>query len=157
MRSNSKLTAAFTTIELVFVIIIIAIMASVGVGFVPNYDVENDTNFVLMHIKEQQKNALSYDFTWEDSLYFNHTCIEFSKNFLETLDRKKTYKLNANITTTLLSKKLCFDFLGRPFEFNATNPLTVNLLTQTIDVNISKNAKSRTISVYPMSGFAKIN
>lgn len=144
---------AFTTIELIFVIVIIAIISSVGVGFIPNYDLLNDTNYILMQIKQKQNRALSYDTTWQNAVDYNLTCVEFTTPSLEALDAKKTYKIRSEINP---NKILCFDFLGRPYEYNDSSPREVQLLLTNFEINVSKSSKTKTISVYPMSGYAKI-
>lgn len=153
---------AFTMIELIFVIILISIISSIGVGFIPNYDVQNDTNFIFMKIKEKQKNALGYDvnnFTntpWKipsNSLEYNLTCIKLDKDILNTIEEnsneQKKYKIKTDILSTLgTNKTLCFDFLGRPYNYDEEQ-----LLLDIVNINIS----DKNISVYPMSGYAKIN
>lgn len=155
---------AFTMIELIFVIILISIISSVGIGFIPNYDLQNDTNFILMNIKEKQKNALNNDINslgaefWEqpieDSDEYNLTCVKFTKDSLEKLDIKNSYTIKSSISSV---PTLCFDFLGRPYEYNDTLNSKVQLLLVNIDINVTKNNNSKNISVYPMSGYAKIN
>jgi prepilin-type N-terminal cleavage/methylation domain-containing protein len=153
----------FTMLELIFVIILIAILSSIGIAFIPNYDVINDTNFVLMKIKEKQKNAISYDTNdfnkepWKqltfDSLDYNLTCIKLDKDDLNTIENnsneQKKYELKSTISSDLdTSKTLCFDFLGRPYDYDKDQ-----LLLTIVDINVS----TKNISVFPMSGYAKIN
>lgn len=151
----------FTMLELIFVIILISILSSIGIGFIPNHDVMNDTNFISMQVKEKQKNALNYDtnaFTtrpWylvQNSLEYNLTCIELDKDVINTIEasknEQKTYQIKTDIISSLASKTLCFDFLGRPYEHD-----TEQLLLQNVDINVS----DKHISVFPMSGYVKIN
>lgn len=158
----TPLRGAFTTIELIFMIVIVAILTSIGTALIPNYDLQNDTNFILMQIREKQKNALHYDTNnltnnpWEqrvdNSKEYNLTCINLSEISLNNLEINATnpskYKIKSVINP---QKTLCFDFLGRPYENGEAR-----LLLQALDINVTKNGKTKTISVFPMSGYAKI-
>lgn len=159
---NEHITQAFTTLELIFVIILISVLASVGIGFIPNHDVQNDTNFVFMKIKEKQKNAINYDTNtfsntpWKkltlNSKEYNLTCIKLDKITLNSIEEssneQKKYTINTNLTTNLMNNTLCFDFLGRPYDYDMEQ-----LLLDKVVINMSY----KNISVYPMSGYAKIH
>lgn len=151
---------AFNMIELVFIIVVMGILAKVGSSFIPDNRLLNDTNYISMKIKEQQKNALGYDTmnfstnTKMPTVYssdFNHTCVESSKLFLENLDLQRSYILTSTVNNTVT---FCFDSLGRPYDKNATSE---KLLFQKVDINVSYNNKTNTISVLPMSGYVIIN
>lgn len=152
---------AFSMVELIFIIVVLGILAKVGSGFIPDNRLLNDTNYILMKVREQQKNAIGYDtFFFGDSQYwkipvrysadFNQTCVESTKVFFERLDHDKSYVITALIEN---NSTWCFDNLGRPY----TNILgTDQLLLKSVDINVSYNNKFNTISVLPMSGYVII-
>lgn len=149
-------------VELIFIIVLLGILAKVGSGFIPDNRLLNDTNYIAMKVREQQKKAIGYDtFTFGDtsfwktpllySLDFNRTCVESSQLFLEHLDHDKSYKISAQVDNNLT---FCFDSLGRPYANQAG---LEQLLFTTMDINVSYNNKLSTISVSPMSGYVIIN
>lgn len=162
-----NMTKAFSMIELIFVIILISVLAGIGSAFIPSYTLINDTNFVLQKLQEKQKNAINYDTNnfdgssaWKnhivDSFDYNQTCLKLEKDSLNTIENssnsQKKYEIKSIIGVPFSSKILCFDFLGRPYVYGA-----LQLLPDSVDINISKNsAEYNTISVYPISGYAKI-
>lgn len=162
VTKHAPMKKAFTMLELIFVIILVSILTSIGIGFIPNYDVQNDTNFVFMKIKEKQKNAINYDTNnfantpWNNIIFnskeYNLTCIQLNQVSLNTIERasneqkKHIIKTDINVTN-LIGNTLCFDFLGRPYDYNANQ-----LLQNRVDINMS----FMSISVYPISGYVKI-
>jgi Tfp pilus assembly protein FimT len=146
---------AFSMIELIFIIVLIGILAKIGSSFIPDNKLLNDTHYVSMKIKEQQKNALGYDnFSFGSSKVwdinrsdFNRTCITCNKSFFESLDSNSS--LNAEITCS--NTPFCFDSVGRPYD------ATERLLLQKIDISVNYNGKIKTLSVLPMSGYVIIN
>jgi prepilin-type N-terminal cleavage/methylation domain-containing protein len=168
-RGNKTFTckSAFTMIELIFVIIIIGIIASVGTAFIPNTTAINDANFLIQKIKEVQKNALSYDTQdfnttrspWADltfnSTEYNLTCTSLNPAVLNTIDQNssRAYTIQSNVVVIGGTNTLCFDFLGRPYLYNDGLD---QLLLFRLDINVSQSDNSKLLSVYPISGYVKI-
>jgi prepilin-type N-terminal cleavage/methylation domain-containing protein len=151
---------AFSMIELIFVIVLLGIMAKIGVSFIPDNKLLSDTHYIAMKIKEAQKNAIGYDtFSFGQTEYwkmpvtyskdFNLTCIDVNETFLEALSDYRFTKQEI-IPVKPLDKKFCFDSYGRPFGSSE------QLLLKNVDINVSYNNKTNTISVLPMSGYVII-
>lgn len=49
---------AFSIVELIFIIVLLGILASIGGNLLPDNRLLNDTNFITMKIKEKQRYAL---------------------------------------------------------------------------------------------------
>lgn len=149
---------AFSMVELIFIIVLMGILAKVASSFMPDNRLLNDTHYVSMKIKEAQKNAIGYDSfqfggakIWDiNRSDFNLTCIDCNKTFFENLDHNFSL-----ISTISPPQKFCFDSLGRPYELNTTNN-SEQLLLNKIDINVTYNNKTNTISVLPMSGYVII-
>ncbi len=138
-------------LEIIFIILLMGILAKVGSSFIPNNKLLNDMNYVSMKIKEAQKNAIGYDFfAWGNAMFwdtnrsdFNRSCITCNKTFFESLDHNFT--LNATHVEGSITS-FCFDAMGRPY-------VQGKLLVVPVDINISYQTKSVTISIMPLSGY----
>lgn len=156
MKTYANFKSAFTIIELVFVIILIGILTSVGFSFLQDNRLLNDTDFLVMKIKEKQRNAIGNDITGFDvpwSVENNTTCMDFNMAILEQEDRNSPnpYQFTSDISViNSTNSTVCFDEFGRPYQSG-------QLLMNKIDVNISHNHNEyKTISVQPMSGYVII-
>ena len=160
---NSKLLrSGFTMIELIFVIVLMGILVGIGTSFIPNNHLRNDTNFLLLQIKNQQKNAIGYDVAdfshaWSEpeanSSDYNRTCIEFDKAWLEARDKDSThpYKFDPKTTITADKDHICFDNLGRAY-------LNAQLLNSVTKITLTyPNKPKKVILIYPLSGYDIIN
>ena len=136
---NSKLLrSGFSMVELIFVIVLLGILASIGGNILPDNRLLKYTNEVTMQIKDTQKNAIGKDvngFGTPWSVDNNSTCI--------TLDSS----LHVEV-----SSRICFDEYGRPYDST-----TEQLLLFKKDINITYNGTFTTISVLPMSGYVTLN
>ncbi len=149
---------AFSMVELIFIIVLLGILAKVGVSFIPDNRLLNDTHLITLKIKEAQKNAIGFDaFKFGDTKVwdinrsdFNKTCISCSKGFFEKLDANTTLSFQSITCSTSV---FCFDSFGRPYELNGTSE---QLSQRPIELNITYHQKINTISVLPMSGYAII-
>lgn len=150
-----KLNFGFTMIELVFVIVLIGILATIGGNLLPDNRLLNDTNILTMKIKEKQKNAIgksNYSFGDEHWLSDdNKTCLSISKTGIEEDEKneEKPYVFHSTISLSG-NERLCFDEYGRPYANGA-------LLSVNLDVNLTLDRKFRELSVMPMSGYVIIN
>lgn len=128
----------FSMVELIFVIVLLGILASIGGNILPDNRLLQYTNNVTMKIKETQKNAIGKDvngFGTSWSADNNVTCI--------TLDSSLHVQDNSRI---------CFDEYGRPYD-----SVMEQLLLVKKDINVTYNGTFETISVLPMSGYVKLN
>ncbi|HIP29229.1 MAG TPA: prepilin-type N-terminal cleavage/methylation domain-containing protein, partial [Sulfurospirillum arcachonense] len=147
--------SGFSMVELIFVIVLMGILASIGGNLLPDNRLLNDTNYMIMKIKEKQKNAIgksTYDFgdeLWNSSS--SSTCIDLSKSGFESEDLKsqKPHKLSSTLSVDG-NVTLCFDAYGRPYQ-------SEQLLLVNKDINVTYNGQMNTISVFPMSGYVILN
>jgi len=152
-KSNAK---AFSMVELIFIIVLIGILASIGSNLFPDNKLLNDTNYIIMKIKETQKNAIGYDTTGFDKTWMqenNITCLTLSKFGLENIDKtsQKPHVLASSIGGIDMGKTVCFDSYGRPYI-----PSEHKLL-QNLDINVTYNDKTKKISVMPISGYVTLS
>lgn len=148
---NSKFSrSGFSMVEIIFVIVIMGILAFVGSSFLPDNKLLNDTNFVMIKIKETQKNAIGNDinaFSSPWSKEDNSTCITLNRDYLDNLDEKYRLSFN-NISSTF--EQVCFDEYGRPYSASE------HKLLPKIDINVTYNGKMKRISVFPYSGYVTL-
>ena len=143
---------AFTFIELIFVIVIMGIMASVASSsFRSNY-LLNDTNFIALKIKNAQFLGIGYehlDFGGGVSSSDRTGCIKINKSKLE--ENELNYKLHVTLSPS--DTTICFDSKGRPHEdsFDGT------LLTSQKIITLSYNEKENNISIEPITGYVIVN
>jgi prepilin-type N-terminal cleavage/methylation domain-containing protein len=148
---NSKLQKrGFSMVEIIFVIVIMGILAFLGSSYLPDNRLLNDTNFVMMKIKETQKNAIGNDINGFNAPWIkenNSTCITLNKDYLDSLDEK--YRLSFNSISSTL-EQICFDEYGRPYSASE------HKLLPKIDINVTYNGKMKQISVFPYSGYVTL-
>ncbi len=143
---------AFTLIELIFIIVILALLSGVAVMSIPDNRLMTDINFVTMQIKKKQMDAFLYDHydfddpTWRNNFYDN-TCIDTAKIKSNEIDSKSARKYQMH--STLSEDKICFDHLGRPYHDNYQ---LNNLLQTPILLDIEYKKIKRKIKIMPYSG-----
>jgi hypothetical protein len=149
--NNYALTSAFSMIELIFIIIILGILATVMKMNMPDNRLLLDINFIKQKIKSKQIYALSYDnFNYQTPAFNDDkTCIYINKDALN-LDEKnsaksKPYQINSKTTIEPNDLIICFDNLGRPFNVN-------NFINMPISFNIAYKDRNKTIKIMPFSG-----
>jgi prepilin-type N-terminal cleavage/methylation domain-containing protein len=147
---------AFSMVELIFVIVLLGILASVGGNLLPDNRLLNDTNYIIMKIKDTQKNAIGYDtagFSEPWSQENNTTCITLTKIEFENLDKssQKPHVMSSDITGTDAGAILCFDSYGRPYK------LSEQKLLENLDINVTYKGKTKNISVLPISGYVTLS
>jgi prepilin-type N-terminal cleavage/methylation domain-containing protein len=135
--------AAFTIVELIFVIVILGILATTAKMNMPDNKLFNDINFITSKIKAKQIYALSYDnYDYENEIFEdNKTCIYINK---DALNRDEKYQISSKTTITPNNLNICFDNLGRPY--------LNNLVNMPIELNISYKAKTKKFKIMPFSG-----
>ncbi len=148
------LSSGFTMVEIIFVIVIIGILASIGTSIFPDNRLYEYSSKVTMNLKKKQKNAIGYDihgfnvtpWTKEDE----RTCMNLNETDLlgESLSLVRV-DIGGGANE---NDKLCFDEYGRPYIHEEQR-----LLTEEINITINYNNNNKTILVYPYSGYVKIN
>jgi prepilin-type N-terminal cleavage/methylation domain-containing protein len=147
---------AFTMVELIIVIVIIGILASVAVMSIPDTTLRSDTSYIIQKIKEKQLFALNYDHfdfndqTWRDNFY-NNTCINTDKTHLNNSELKSNSTTKYIIRSNVTAKNICFDNLGRPYKDNYK---LNNFLKLPIVLNIGYKNETKKIVIMPYSGNA---
>ncbi len=143
---------AFTLVELIFVIVILGILSGAAVMSIPDNRLLTDINFITMKIKEKQMDAFIYDnydfndISWRDNFY-EKTCIDTANIKSDEKSSKSARKYQ--MKSTLSTKKICFDTLGRPY----LNNYKLNNLIQTpILLDIEYKNTKRKIKIMPYSG-----
>ncbi len=140
---------AFTLIELIFVIIIAAVMTFLGFEYMPDNTLVSDYQMLKQKILQKRSNALGYSYTGENNL----TCIKFDKDWLNSDDNssKVRYLFKSDITSDVEGNEICFDSLGRPFKGGVDENLTKLLHTRII-IKLSYKGNEKNITLYPISG-----
>jgi len=148
---------AFSVIELIFVIVIMAIMTYVGMEYIPDNTLVSDTQMLKQKILEKKSNAIGYKISES-----NLTCIKFNKDWLNIDDNISKDKVHYKFKTTIsavyesnkskFDKKICFDYLGRPHSGKVTDDLTGLLNTNIIITLEDSHNKKNNITLYKISG-----
>lgn len=148
---------AFTLIELIFVIVIIGIMASIGVtSFKPKY-LLNDIAFIQNKIKEAQFLGIGYEHnnfgSEESNPDYNNGCIKIDKNSLDE-DSNNSNQISYYIHVDIVvedggSNIICFDSKGRPHTDNFKK---VNLITKQKIFQFKYKDEERNITIEPITG-----
>ena len=145
--------SAFSMVELIFIIVIMGILAEIGLNFMPDNRLLNDTNFLTLKIKEKQKQAIADDvngFLKPWSIEDNRTCINLDVDVLEKedLNSKKPHKFSSTINVDG-NNTICFDNFGRPYQGE-------QLLLDKKKIKVTYKDASKIISVMPISGYVII-
>ena len=144
---------AFTLIELIFVMIIFGVLATIGIYSFKPKNLQNDVNYVYMKIQEARYQGINYD---KAGLTQANTigCIDLTQNALEDMAKKDRYTIKSDIQSFVTT--LCFDSFGRPhIDDNLTTPSS--LVTQKRQLlTLQGRNRSAKISVLPQSGYVII-
>lgn len=151
---------AFTLIELILVIVIIAILGGIGFSSMKSDYANKDGNFLLLKIKEARYKAIGFESRKPDG----SSCVVVTRAAINTLEANATspYKIRSNIEVTpaLTNDRLCFDSFGKPYNGNAydgaNNMALTNLLHQNLTIKLTQGNDSCFIRVYSLSGYAII-
>ena len=152
----------FTLIELVFVILILALLSAVAVYYIPDTTLDNNAKVLKDKILDKRSNSIN--FISSDS---NLTCIEFDIDKLnkdENSSRVK-FKFSKRVTFDLSgcsnkaginfenNKTICFDRFGRPFVGEVDDKLE-NLCNNNAIITVKYEAKKqeKNITIYTISG-----
>ena len=156
---------AFTLIELVFVILILALMSSIAVYYIPDNTLSENQKILREKILEKRSNAIN--FMAKDSEN-NLTCIEFNITKLNEEENSsrvsfhfsKRVSINVNGCENragidfATEKKICFDKFGRPFVKEVDDKLE-NLCHNNAYILLTYKKKDKNITIYSISGAVK--
>lgn len=144
---------AFTLIELIFVMIIFGMLATVGIyGFKSN-NLRNDVNYVYMKIQEAKYQGINYD-----KLGLLHAnaigCIDLTQKALTQMARKDHYTIKSDIQSFVTT--LCFDSFGRAhIDDNLTQDSSM-ISQKRLLLTLQSRNHSANLVVLPQSGYVII-
>ena len=150
----------FTLIELIFVILILALVSAVAVYYIPDNTLSDNTKVLKDKILDKRSNSINFIST--DS---NLTCIEFDINKLnedENNSRVK-FKFSKRITLEVSgcenkaginfenNETICFDRFGRPFVGEVDDKLE-KLCNNNAIISLKYKNKEKNLTIYTISG-----
>ncbi len=138
---------AFTLVELIFVIVLIAILAKVGMSFVKVDYLQKDVEYLLLKIKKTKFKAMG-------SYRENGHCVKLDKDSIVDNEKKEanSYKFRSYISSN--ADEICFDEFGRPYENNLN---ASSYIKEVLDIRLSNKSKTCAIKVYPLTGYGIIS
>jgi hypothetical protein len=150
---------AFTLIELIFVLILVALLGGVVMTLYKPGKLLNDTRFVKLKLEKTRYLATGFDARNFDAttITAGPGCIDLTREGLEgDISKAGTYRLQKDTVISvsgLSGNTLCFDHMGRPHDGDRS---LVTLLHVPVDININNGGKSYRKRVYPISGYPLI-
>lgn len=130
---------ALTLVELLFVIVLLGVLSSFALTAIPKNRAFSDAKHIISLINQTRFQAQGNQETTK--------CITVSQANINTLD--DTYQVSSTILPAQTT--LCFDWMGRVYDENNVS------ISAVVDINISAQNKNRTILIFPVTGYAKIN
>lgn len=147
---------AFTLTELIFVIIIIAILNMTGLYYMKPHYLMNDTNFVMMKIKNTKYQAVGYSKNLQGLGNINYSigCISMSKLDDTTGTNYKFHSKLSSVSPSTVNT-LCFDQYGRIHNgsLDGNQSRLSSLLDRNVTITITHSGDSSRIIIYPFSGY----
>ena len=153
----------FTLIELIFVIIILAIVSAVGVYYIPDPTLQESANVLKSKILNKRSNAINFITDSENNI----TCIEFNISKLNKDENSSRVRYHFSKRLTLKvsgcanagidfedNKTICFDAYGRAFAGEVDEKLN-NLCNSDANVSIDYKNKEKNITIFKISGFVR--
>ncbi|MRI58258.1 MAG: hypothetical protein C6H99_01995 [Epsilonproteobacteria bacterium] len=135
-------------VELIVVLAILAILASAMLyGFKPR-TLQNDANFLLLHIDRTRYEGLAYDPRGAEMI-----CIDLDAQGIEDLATQEGYRLKSKITKDF--DTLCFDAFGQPYQKRGGSMMKIVEKKELIE--LQKGSKKASIWLYPKSGYVIIS
>jgi len=145
---------AFTLIELIFAIVIMGILTFIGLEYIPDNTLVDNTQELKNLINEKETFALGYEANMSDENDKNKVCITFNKNYLnneENTSRIK-YFFKADISSNV--QTVCFDKFGRPFK-NYIDNEDKNLLDENVKITLKYKNKEKFIIIHKQTGYVE--
>lgn len=143
---------AFSMLELIFVIVLMGVLSSIGFYMYRPNTALLDAQYTLLKLKEARYRAIGY------SALDPSGCVTLTKASLEGDSTTIKHDIKSAITHTSHNDTICFDALGRPHDMGFSIALDT-LAHSTITIvftDFSDNQKSSTIRLFPQSGYAII-
>ncbi len=133
--------AAFSLVELIFVIILIGVLSSVGFYYSrPDYTLQ-DAQFSLLKLKEARYRAIGYEG------YTPSGCVTLTQNGLSSKSAP-VHEIKSDVTHDGPSDTLCFDSIGR---IHQGNDVTLSSLIRS-DITLKFTLADKNTSVRIMNG-----
>ena len=151
----------FTLIEMIFVIVILALLSSVASYYLPDNTLHENAKILKEKILDKRSNAINFAVVGENNL----TCVVFETDKLnsdENASRVK-YHFSKRVKISLSgcdnrggidfdeNKTICFDKFGRAFA-GAVDDKLENLCNNNAIISLSYKSKDKNITIYTISG-----
>ncbi len=130
---------AITLIELVFVIVLLGIISASAVMVLPKNKAITDAKHIASLLNEKRFQAQGNQ--------AKRSCIRLNDGNLSDDE----YTIASEIQYG--EDELCYDWMGRVYESNTTE----DQIGQIVDINISSQGNNVRVSVFPYTGYVKIN
>ena len=146
----------FSLVELIFVIVLLGVLSSVGFYYSrPNYT-RQDAQYTLLKLKEARYRAIGYETS--DGSCSEKGWVQLTKNALSSNETPK-HEIKSQEPTISISLTppniICFDSLGRPHDGNNTNLSTI--IQNDLNITFSSsNGEESNITLYSGTGYAII-
>jgi len=155
---------AFTLIELIFVIVIIGLISSIGKYFIPDLSLIANVQALKSYIETKRSNAIGYEANTSDEQDEKYVCVKFDYNYIkdDEMNSKVKFAFKKSIIDNLNVKtednetvnELCFDKYGRPYNGKIDDNMS-NFLKKFVIITLFYKDQNKTIIVAPYTGFIK--
>ncbi|WP_457595935.1 type IV pilin protein [Hydrogenimonas sp.] len=147
--------AAFTLIEILFVLMILGILAGVAASYYRPSVTLSDARFINLRLAQTRYRAIGFDHRrFDGGFVAGPGCIELTREGLEgDTSRAGAYRLSPKTAVTVVSglegNTLCFDAKGRPHDGDYA---LSSLLHEPVDIDIEGSDGRYRLRVHPRSG-----
>ena len=144
----------FTLIELIFVIVIMGILTFVGLSFIPDNTLSDNTKALKYLINTKITYALGYEADMSDENDKKRVCITFDKDELNSEENasKIRYFFKSDISSNI--KTVCFDKFGRPFK-DEVDDKDKNLLSENVKIMLKYKNHEKYITIHKITGYTE--
>ncbi|WP_353661784.1 type II secretion system protein [Hydrogenimonas sp. SS33] len=152
-----KPRAAFTLIELIFVILLIGLLGAVGRSYFRADRLLDDTRYIASRLAQTRYEAIGFDHRSFGGAPVHEEvgCLTLDRADLEgNLSKAGAYRLHADTRIEVQGtggNTICFDGKGRPHDGDFR---LSTLLHKTADIEVSGGSETYRIRLYPVSGLA---
>lgn len=145
---------AFTLIELIFVLVLIGILTFIGISYMPDNTLNDDTKALKNLINLKESTALGYEADMNNEEEKKKVCITFDKDSLnnEENSSKIRYFFKSSISSNY--NTICFDKFGRVFHDEIDNK-DENLLNENVTITLQYKNKTKNITIHSITGYAE--
>ncbi len=147
------MTKSFTLLELIFVIVIIAILAGVGTFFYKPKYLDTAIRRAILKIYETRYQGIGYNKNFQDLGNVNTSvgCINLENDIKDAIKEVVGEKKVEKFTIKASKEVICFDYIARVHDDNNTE--IDSLVFNNIEINISYNNSLKTIIITPNTGY----